>query len=127
MWFSNSILKYIFEENENSNLKSTLAKKFGLAKKFVQVGQKGFFHVGKTQTNFLPTQCMHPNIHSSIIYNTQDIEKPKSPLTDEWVKKICDTYTHIHIHTWEYYSTIIRNEVYHLQHWWIWGVLCLVK
>ena len=64
----------------------------------------------KPKQTFWPTQYMHPNIHSSIIYNTQDTEEPKCPLTDEWVNKICDMYTHIPIHAWEYYSAIIKNE-----------------
>ena len=31
---------------------------------------------------------MHISVHSSIIYNSQDMEAPKCPLTDEWVRKI---------------------------------------
>jgi len=31
-------------------------------------------------------RCMHPDVHSNIIYNSQTME-PKYPLTDEWVKK----------------------------------------
>ena len=64
----------------------------------------------KPKQTFWPTRYMHPNIHSNIIYNTQNIEEPKYPLTDKWVNKICDMYTHIHIHAWEYYSDIIKNE-----------------
>uniref|UniRef100_A0A5G2QY98 Uncharacterized protein n=1 Tax=Sus scrofa TaxID=9823 RepID=A0A5G2QY98_PIG len=31
---------------------------------------------------------MHPNIHSSTIYNCQDMEQLKFPSTDEWIKKM---------------------------------------
>ena len=30
---------------------------------------------------------MHPSVHCSTIYNSQDIEATKCPLTDEWIKK----------------------------------------
>ena len=36
---------------------------------------------------------MHPNVHSSIIYNSQDIEAIKCSSTDEWIRKIL--YIHI--------------------------------
>ena len=31
---------------------------------------------------------MHPNVYCSIIYNSQDMEQLKYPLTYEWVKKM---------------------------------------
>ena len=31
---------------------------------------------------------MHPDVHSSIIYNSQDMEQLKCPSTDEWIKKM---------------------------------------
>ena len=37
---------------------------------------------------------MHPNVHSSIIYNFQEWEQPKCPSTDEWIKKMWYIYTH---------------------------------
>ena len=41
---------------------------------------------------------MHPTVHSSTIYNSQDM-KPKNPTTDEWKN------------TWlEYYSAIKKND-----------------
>ena len=41
---------------------------------------------------------MHPNVHSSIIYNSQDMEATWGPSTDEWIKKM--GYT-LYIHTQE--------------------------
>ena len=36
---------------------------------------------------------MYPNVHSSTIYNSQDIEELKCPLTNEQIKKIiCNIY-----------------------------------
>ena len=48
---------------------------------------------------------MHPNVHSNTIYNSQDMEATKGPLTDDWIQKIW------YIYTMEYYSTIKRNEI----------------
>ena len=75
-------------------------------------------------------RCMHCNVHSSIIYNFQDMETFKCPSIDECIKKIqyiCVLYmymayiyyvcvcvcvcTHTHIHTVEYYSAIKKNEI----------------
>ena len=47
---------------------------------------------------------MYHNVHCSTIYNSQDMEAPKCPSTDEWIKKMW------HIYTVEYYSAIKRNE-----------------
>ena len=47
---------------------------------------------------------MYPNVHCSTIYNSQDMEQPKCPSIDEWIKKMW------YIYTMEYYSTIKRNE-----------------
>ena len=40
------------------------------------------------------------------------METPKSPLKDEWIKKIwyTHTHTHTHTHTLEYYSVIKMKE-----------------
>ena len=45
---------------------------------------------------------MHPNIHCSTIYNSENMET-KCQLTYEWVKKMW--YTHL------YYSAIKKNEI----------------
>ena len=41
--------------------------------------------------------------HHSTIYNSQDMEKPSCPSTDEWIEKFW------YIYTMEYYSAIKRN------------------
>ena len=41
---------------------------------------------------------MYPHVHSSTIYNSQDMETTKCPLADEWIK--CGIYT------MEHYSAI---------------------
>ena len=43
---------------------------------------------------------MHPNVHSSTIYNSQDMEITQVPLIDEWIKKMW------YLQTMEYYSAI---------------------
>ena len=56
---------------------------------------------------------MYHNVHCSSIYNSQDMEATKCPLTDEWIKKMW------HIYTMEYYSTIKRNEIEFFVAWWM--------
>ena len=45
-----------------------------------------------TSENSNSKRYMHPNVHSSTIYNSQDMEATKCPLTDELIKKM---YIHI--------------------------------
>ena len=45
-----------------------------------------------------------PSVHSSIMYNCQDLETT-CPLTEEWIKKMR------HTHTIEHYSDIKRNDI----------------
>ena len=47
---------------------------------------------------------MHPKVHSSIIYNRQDMEQPKCPSIDGWIKM---WYTY----TMEFYSAIKKNKI----------------
>ena len=61
---------------------------------------------------------MHPNIHSSIIYNSQDMEATQVQSTDSWIKKmwtmcVC-VYKHTHsIYTYRciYICIYIQNEI----------------
>ena len=48
---------------------------------------------------------MHPSVYCSTIYNSHDMEQPKCPSTEEWIKKMW------YIYTMEYYSAIKRNEI----------------
>ena len=50
-------------------------------------------------------EYMHPYVHGSIIYNSQDLEAPKCPLVDEWIKKLWYMYTI------EYYLAIKKKEI----------------
>ena len=43
-------------------------------------------------------------VHSSLIYNSQKLEKPRCPSTEEWIQKMW------YIYTMEYYSAIKNNE-----------------
>ena len=71
---------------------------------------------------------MHPNVHRSTIYNSQDMETTQVSIKDYWFKKsgvcivcvcvcVCihihglSVHTHTHTHTLEYYSAIKRNKI----------------
>ena len=49
---------------------------------------------------------MHPSVHCSTVYNSQDWKQPKCPSTEEWIQK-CSIYIYILI----YYSAIKKNEI----------------
>ena len=40
------------------------------------------------QTNSNLKRQTRPNVHSSPVYNSKTWKQPKSPLTDEWIKKM---------------------------------------
>ena len=59
---------------------------------------------------------MHPNVHISAIYNSQDMEatlKVVSVVTKEWIKKMW------YIYTMEYYSATKRNKTVSFAERWI--------
>ena len=43
-------------------------------------------------------------VHSSLIYNSQTLERTQMPSTEAWIQKMW------YIYTMEYYSAIKRNE-----------------
>ena len=47
---------------------------------------------------------MHPNVHSSTIYNSKCWKQPKCPSANEWIKKLW------YIYTMEYYTAERRKE-----------------
>ena len=48
---------------------------------------------------------MHPNVHSSAIYNSQALEQPKCPSVNEWIKKLW------YIYTMKYYAAERKKEL----------------
>ena len=50
---------------------------------------------------------MHPNVYSSIVYNSQDIWKATYVSINRWM----DNEDVVHIYTMEYYSAIKKNEI----------------
>ena len=56
---------------------------------------------------------MHPNVHSSTIYNSKIRKQPKYPSTDEWLKNMW------YIYIMEYYSAIKKNEILQLATMWL--------
>ena len=48
---------------------------------------------------------MHPYVHCSVIYSSQDAKQPKCPPLDEWIKK------RWYMYTTEYCSAIKNTEV----------------
>ena len=47
---------------------------------------------------------MHPNVHRSTVYNSQDMEVTRCPSADKWIRKLW------YIYTMEYYSAIKKNS-----------------
>ena len=55
--------------------------------------------------NYNLERYMHSYVHCSIINNNQDMEAPKRPSTDKWIKKMW------YVYTTEYYSVIKKNKI----------------
>ena len=65
---------------------------------------------------------MHPNVHSSTIYNRQVLEQRKCPPANEWIKKLW------YIYTMEYYAAERKKELLpFLTAWMELDSLCYVK
>ena len=45
-------------------------------------------YLSEEYENTYSKRYMYPYIHCSIIYNSQDMEKPKCSSLDEWIKKM---------------------------------------
>ena len=58
---------------------------------------------------------MHPNVHSSTIYNNQDMKQTQCPSTQEWIKKMW--YIYIHIHTHAHRVIVIHKHTHTHTHW----------
>ena len=56
---------------------------------------------------------MRSYVHSSSIHNNQDMETPKCPSTNEWIKKMWYIYIHSYIHT----HTLSGILLSHQQEW----------
>ena len=48
---------------------------------------------------------MHPNVHSSTLYNSQVLEAAKCPSVNEWIKKLW------YIYTIEFYEAERKKEL----------------
>ena len=48
---------------------------------------------------------MHPNVHSSTLYNSQVLEPAKCPSVNEWIKKLW------YIYTMEFYAAERKKEL----------------
>ena len=51
---------------------------------------------------------MHPNVHSSTIHNSQDMETTSMPIDKEWIKMCC-VYTYTHMHVWSVFMYLSGN------------------
>ena len=60
--------------------------------------------------NTISKRYVHPNFHSSTIYNSQHMEANEKPMN-----RRMDEEEVIYIYTMEYYSTIKRMKFYHVQ------------
>ena len=54
---------------------------------------------------------MHPNIHSSIIYNDKIWKQPKCPSTVEWLKQMWCMYICMYVMNIIQYSLYIYNVI----------------
>ena len=58
---------------------------------------------------------MNPNVYSSNIHNSQNMERPQMSINRSVAKEdVVYTHTHTHTHTLEYYTAIKRLNLCHL-------------
>ena len=60
---------------------------------------------------------MHPIVHNSTIYNSQDMQTTQVPI-NRWMDKK-DGGVYIYIYTVEYYSAIKKNEILTFSAMWV--------
>ena len=53
---------------------------------------------------------MHPKVHSSTIYNNQDMEAIQMPIK-RWLMRYILIYNVRYVHTMEFYLTIKKHEI----------------
>ena len=67
---------------------------------------------------------MYPSVYGSTIYNSQDMEASRCPLTDEWIKKLWHIYLAIKVGyylaikikwTWVSSIEVYKPRVYHTE------------
>ena len=51
-------------------------------------------YISKDNANRISKRYMHSHVHFSITYIAKMWKQPKSPLKDEWIKKLSHTHTH---------------------------------
>ena len=63
-------------------------------KKATYIIQKSYYwaYIKKKKKKTNLKRHMYSNVLQNTIHKHQDMDKPKYPLTDEWIKKMC-TYT----------------------------------
>ena len=56
-------------------------------------------YISEKNENSNSKRYMHPNVHSSLFTIAKKWKQPKCPSTDDWIKKMWYTHTHIHTNT----------------------------
>ena len=75
-------------------------------------------NISKETQNTDLKEHMHPCVHCSVAYNSQDLEAAQVPIREGGDETLwC-------IHTMGYYSTL-KKSYFLQQHGWTWRVLCV--
>ena len=80
-------------------------------------GFHSWVHIQKKNKNMTLKRYVHPNVHSSIIYNSQDMEASQMPINRSMDKDVRYIHTYIHTHTRTHIYTWIlsshkKNEIF---------------